>query len=406
MSLTRPEQVHAGLSLEDPPEPPPAAVTAPLSGPIEEYTVVHTGKPRGKPKKTIVEDQDEPLIDHTVALAKNSKKTKRLLKQQQKRQQKASSRVRNFLELPAELLQEILGHLLPTDVFRISQLNHATNDFIRQNEVAIAKDIMDRRYWVLRKCLPLPVPFHEVDETSKAALLNPSWQEKMNINRKPYQHIKPTDPQNVCSCPSCLLAWNNLNVVLDFSFFQWHLNHREPIPMIPRGTTPEWNVELIEAHARVIDKAMRSPLSYAAVLQTHLNSTTGTLLRQVRFPPKKQPIHRHNKLVAPLPAKTVHPIRLYHVTEKDAVEEDDKFLERDGKPSYEFPFHRDNYYSLLAYVPNRKWSKEEQRWMYYAQGSHERDLTWVRERFTPVDPPKSVEEDLSVRHLSQGWLTV
>ena len=358
----------------------------------EEYTFVHTGRPKGKPKKTQVEDDDEPLIDHTAPLAKNSKKTKRLQKQQQKRQQKASSRIRNFLELPPELLQEVLGHLLPTDIFRIMQLNRATREFILENETSIAKNIMDQRFWVLRNCLPLPTPFAEVDDASKAALLNPSWQEKTNINRKPYQHVKTIDPQRVCSCPSCLLAWNNLNVVLDISHFQWHLNHREPIPMIPRGTTPAWNTELTEHHARIVERAMRSQLDYAAILQTHLNSIVGTLLRQVRFPPK-QPIHRHNKNIAPLPAKTVHPIRLYHVTEKDAAKEDDTFLERDGKPSYEFPFHRDNYYSLLAYVPNRKWNKEEQKWVYYAQGFHERDLGWIRERFTPASPPKSADED-------------
>ena len=82
----------------------------------------------------------------------------------------------------------------------------------------------------------------------------------------------------------------------------------------------------------------------------------------------------------------MHPVRLYEVTEVDAAAEDDAFLERDGRPSYEVPFHRDNYYSLLAYVPNRKWSKEQQRWIYYAAGAHERDLAWIKDRFMPVTP--------------------
>ncbi|KAI6909205.1 hypothetical protein KC318_g8445 [Hortaea werneckii] len=376
------------------------ASVAPISGPAEEYTIVHTGKPKGKPKKRIEEEEDDdaPLVDHTAPLAKNSKKTKRLLKQQQKRQEKASSKVRNFLELPAELLQEVLGHLRPTDIIRVSQLNHATKNFIQEQEGAIAKDVMDRRYWVLRRCLPLPVYFEQVDQASKQALLNPSWQEKTAINRKPYQHIKTIDPEKVCSCPSCLLAWNNLNVVLDLAHFQWNLNHREPIPMIPRGTNPDWNIQLTDQHARIVQKAMDSPLAYAALLQTHLNTITGTLLRQTRPAgmAQKQPLHRHSKRAVPLPAKTVHPNLLYYLTEHDAMREDDEFLEREGKPSYEFPYHRDNYYNLLAYVPNRKWNKEEQRWVYYAQSFHERDLGWIRERFTPAPvsvAPQTVGED-------------
>ncbi|KAK5125096.1 hypothetical protein LTR85_000770 [Meristemomyces frigidus] len=372
---------------------PPQETTAPAekassiasSTQTEEYTIVHTA-PRKKPRNTASLDDDEPLIDTTEALAKNSKKLARLQKKQQKKQAKSSSKVHNFLDLPAELLQEILGHLRPSDVRYVAQINSATREFIRQNEVSIAKDITERRYWVLRRCFPLPVAFAEVDEASRAALLNPQWQERTGINKKPYSHIKALDAQQICSCPSCLLAWNNLNVVLDFAHFQWNLDHREPIPMLPRGSNPDWNRQLTDAHARIVEKAMISPLCYAAILERHLNSILGTLLRQVRFPPKV-PIHRHNKPMTTAAAKTVHPIRLYHVTESDAATEDDTFLERDGRPSYEMPFHRDNYYSLLAYVPNRKWSREEQRWMYYAAGAHDRDLMWVKDRFTPVSAP-------------------
>ncbi|KAK4549159.1 hypothetical protein LTR36_007617 [Oleoguttula mirabilis] len=355
------------------------------SSQAEEYTIVQTA-PRKKTKQVAVLDEDGPLIDTTEALAKNSKKLARLQKKQQKKQAKSSFKVHNFLDLPAELLQEILGHLRPSDVRRVAQLNTATRDFIQQNETSIAKDIIERRYWVLRRCFPLPLAFEDVEEPSRAALLNPRWQERTGINKKPYSHIKALDAQDVCSCPSCLLAWNNLNVVLDFEHFQWNLDHREPIPMIPRGSNPEWNRELTESHARTVEKAMGSPLCYAAILEMHLNSILGTLLRQARFPPKV-PIHRHNKPTAAAPAKTAHPIRLYQVTEKDASTEEDSFLERDGRPSYEMPFHRDNYYNLLAYVPNRKWSREEQRWVYYAAGAHERDLAWVRDRFMPVTLP-------------------
>ncbi|KAK5132842.1 hypothetical protein LTR08_008558 [Meristemomyces frigidus] len=364
----------------------------------EEYTIVHTA-PRRKAKKAAAYEDEQPLNDTTEALAKNSKKLARLQKKQHKKQGKESTRVRNFLELPAELLHEILSHLRPTDVARVSRLNHATRDFILQNETSIARDIMDRRFYLLRQSLPLPVAFEEVDEDSRPALLNPLWQERTAINQRLYTHIQPLNAQQVCSCLSCIQAWNNLNVVLDFAHFQWHLNNREPISMVARGAVPEWNLELTDSHARLVKQAMTSQLCYAGILEKHLNSITGTLLRQVRFPPKV-PMHRHNKPAYAIPEKTLQPVRPYQVTEVDAATEDDLFLEREGRHSYEMPFHRDNYYSLLAYVPNRKWSKEEQRWICYAAGAHERDLAWVRDRFMPTTSAESVIEKSRVKPVS------
>ncbi|KAK5696423.1 hypothetical protein LTR17_024224 [Elasticomyces elasticus] len=352
-----------------------ASIASLQASTAEEYVIVHSG-PRKASKKTIPVDDDEPLIDTTAALAKNSKKTRRTQKLQQKRQKKAAARDRpeSFLDLPAELLQEILGYLQPSELHRVQLLNHATRQFILQNERAIAKDILDRRYWVLQRCFPLPVPLEEVDEASRSALLNPRREKMTEVHKKPYQHIKPLDPRVLCSCPTCLVAWNNLNVVLDLAHFQSYLNTREPIPMIPRGTSPEWNTELTEAHAKVVQRAMISPLTYAAILEMHLSSI-------VRFPPQTR-VHQHNKMIS---TKTLHPNTLYSVTERDANGLD-KFLERDGalvRPSWDVPFHRDNYYGLLAYIPNRKWSREEYRWMYYAHGSHERDLEWTRRWFMP-----------------------
>lgn len=375
------EAVESVQAAQEQPALAEKAASTTTSHGSEEYTIVHTG-PRKKTKKTVhLDDDEEPLNDTTATLEKKSKKTGRLQKKLHKKQQKISTKVRNFLDLPAELLEEILGHLRPSDIFRVALLNHATREFVIQHETPIAKDIMDRRYWVLSRCFPLPVALKCLDGPSRAALLNPNWQEKTNINTKPYFHIKPLDQQRVCSCMSCLQAWNSLNILLDFAHFQHDLDNREPIPMIPRGTNPEWNSQLTGTHARIVEKAMSSPLTFAAILEKHLKSIVGTLLRQARFPPS-MPMHRHNK--AAVPAKTVHPIRLYHISEKDAAREDDSFLERDGKPSYELPFHRDNYYSLLAYVPNRKRSKEEQRWMYYdVSGAHARDIEWIRRFYMP-----------------------
>ncbi|KAK0909886.1 hypothetical protein LTR57_016148 [Friedmanniomyces endolithicus] len=378
------------------------STTSPL--PVEaEYTIVQSTRKVGR--KAAIQEDEEPLVDTTAAIAKNSKKTRRLQKQQQKRHQRAVARDRpeSFLDLPAELLQEILGYLLPSDVFRLQLLNSATRDFIQQNERAIAKDIMDRRFWVLQRCFPLPIRLDAVDEHTRLALLNPRREKMTEIHKKPYQHIKPLNPQEVCSCPSCLVAWNNLNVALDFAYFQGHLNHREPIPMIPRGSSPKWNSELTEAHAQIVEKAISSPLTYSAILEIHLDSTVGTLLRQVRFPPQTR-VHQHNKMIS---TKTLHPSTLYQVTERDA-NGSDEFLERDGalvRPSYDVPFNRDNYYSLLAYIPNRKWSTDERKWLYYARGAHERDLEWTRRWFLPKASDDGILQPVPVPSSQAGMKT-
>lgn len=376
----------------------PSTIPPPSS---ENFVVVQTAFRKTK-KKITKPEEDEPLVDTTAALAKNSKKTKRLVKQQQRKQAKAAlkPRLESFLDLPAELLQEILGYLEPTDLFRAQLLNQATRDFILHHERAIAKDVMDRRYSVLRRCFPLPVALGQVDAQTQTALLNPRRERMTEIHKKPYQHIKPMDTQKVCSCPSCLLAWNDLSVVLDFGHFQTNLDHREPIDMIPRGTEPEWNTRLTEKHAAIVEKAMARPLAYAAILQIHLKSIIGTLLRQTRSP-RHVPKHQHSKRLG---SKTVHPTLLYSVTERDDNGHDD-FLERAGRPSIgEFPFHRDRYYSLLAYVPNRRWVREQQIWVYYAQGAHERDLEWMRRWFLPR-PEDSRDDDAFLAQFRAAMVT-
>jgi hypothetical protein len=62
---------------------------------------------------------------------------------------------------------------------------------------------------------------------------------------------------------------------------------------------------------------------------------------------------------------------------EDVARETDAFLERSGPPSLDFPFHRDNYYMLEAYLPNRGWNAEEQRWMYVPESQHETDVQFI-----------------------------
>lgn len=269
-------------------------------------------------KKTKLIDEDEPLIDTTVALPKRSKKTDRAAKRLERKNQKEIARPKatSLLDLPTELLQHILSFLRPSDVFRFQRTAHALHDFVEDHENAIARDVIHRRYWVLSRCFQLPVPLKDVDPAAYPALLSQRRQDVLTTHRRPYQHVKSSDPQKACTCLHCVLSWNNLCLILDLAHWQKNLDEREPIPMISRGTSPEWNQRLIERNAAIVENAMFGHLLYyATILEKHLKTTMSTLSRTFRG------------------KKTVHPKRLYHFTNADAEKETDEFLERSGPHS-------------------------------------------------------------------------
>jgi hypothetical protein len=130
-----------------------------------------------------------------------------------------------------------------------------------------------------------------------------------------------------------------------------------PITTVERGKSPEWNHKLIEENAAVVTKALYQPLWYARLLEEHLQSTISSIRRHTNNKGNKRP--------------------RFPMSQDDARSEMDWFLERRGPPSMDFPFHRDNYYMLEAYLPNRGWNSEEQRWK-YMPSLHYRDVEMVK----------------------------
>ncbi len=338
-------------------------------------------------------EEDEPLNDTTTILPLHSRKTGRLQRKQQKKSlRKVHSDIKSFLDLPGELLIEVLSHLRPSDTFRLLRLTHFCRDFILENEIGIAVSLKQRRYWVLSQCFPLPIPLSDVEPFAHNALLSEKWQERLKIHRNPYQHIKHIDPTAVCSCMSCVLAWNNLNVILDLAHWQTNLSTRQPLPIIPRGQTPHWNVALLDEHASIIRRAMKSPLAHARILEKHLATTVSTIVRFSKWRKKGEKI-------------TIQKPRLYRLTDADAACETDQFLDRSGPPSYQPIYMRDNYYSVEAFVPNRKWDKEEQIWHYYSEWPkpHLNDLAWVVARFQDDDPATKERTRLHLSMSTGRW---
>ncbi|KAI1080330.1 hypothetical protein F5B20DRAFT_540245 [Whalleya microplaca] len=297
------------------------------------------------------------LEDKTEALTLRSKRTERAQKKQIRRARKATRQPQDFLSLPYELVLDILSFLQPSDIFNLQRVNRAFHGFILQEEERIARAIASWRYVCLDKCFRRPVLMENVDETIHSSLQCTERQELLTIHKKPYQHVLAPDPAEICTCLTCMLRWSALCLIVDFAHWQHNLDTGEPIPIIPRGRSPEWNQALIVANAGIVRKALRSPLWHARLLEAHLDSTSRSITRHAA--------NKGNKR------------RRFRMSREEMESGTDAFLERSGPPSFDFPFHRDNYYMLEAYLPNRGWSAELERWLYLPDEQHDRDIEFV-----------------------------
>ncbi|KAI0409120.1 hypothetical protein F4802DRAFT_233015 [Xylaria palmicola] len=307
----------------------------------------------------ICEDEElGPLEDKTEALTLHSKRTERARKKQAKKATEVKKSPGGFLcILPYELAMAVLTLLEPGDLFRLQRTSKPLRDFIAQEEVRIAQAVTSWRYACLEKCFRLPVLLADIDPAIHRLLQIPERQSILTIHRKPYQHIRPPEPAEVCTCLTCTLRWSALAVVVDFAHWQDHLDKGEPIPMVPRGKFPRWNETIIAAHAEIVGKALYSPLWYARLLEAHLSSTTRSIRRHIA--------NKGNKR------------RRFRMTDDDARSGTDAFLARSGPPSLDFPYHRDNYYLLETFMPNRSWIHDSSQWLYVPASQHDRDIEYV-----------------------------
>ncbi|KAI0599631.1 hypothetical protein F4775DRAFT_549191 [Biscogniauxia sp. FL1348] len=299
------------------------------------------------------------LEDKTEALTLRSKRTERLKKRQtRKAQEKSVKRSHDLLNLPYELVLNVLVFLGPRDIITLQRVNKTFHAFIAQEEHTIVRVINAMRFQCLEKCFRLPVLLSDVDPDMHSHLKNPVRQELMAIHRKPYyQHVQQPDPAEICTCLTCLLRWSALCLVVDFAYWQHHLDKGEPIPMIPRGRFPEWNQTLVARNAALVRKALYSPLCHSRLLEMHLNSTVRSIRR-----------HASNKSIQR---------RRFHMTQADVDSGADHWLSRSGPPTYDFPYHRNNYYMLESWLPNRSWSSDLKQWVYLPAEQHDRDLEFV-----------------------------
>ncbi|KAI2616784.1 hypothetical protein GGR54DRAFT_641376 [Hypoxylon sp. NC1633] len=310
-------------------------------------------------RRTDVSEDEElgELEDQTEALTIRSKRTERAKKKQAKKAKKISHQSHDLSSLPYELLLEILVLLRPSDVFNLQRASKAFRGFILQEEHRIARAIISRRYVCLEKCFRVPVLMEHMDPNIHPYVHSLERQEQLIILRKPYQHIQNPDPAEVCTCMTCVLRWAALCLVVDFAHWQQNLNEGEPIPMILRGKYPIWNQDLIASNAAIVRKALRSPLWHTRILESHLSSTVGSIRRHTANMGNKRYRFRMSK--------------------EEMESGSDLFLERSGPPSVDLPFHRDDYYLLEAYLPNRCWMKEQGKYLYVPAEQHDMDVRYM-----------------------------
>ena len=313
----------------------------------------------------IESDDEEPLEDRTAALQLHSKRTERQKKQQAKRDRKRDAII-SLAKLPTELLIESLTYLRPSDVLNFSRVNHRFQSLVDAHANVLGRSIIQQRYPLLAQCFVQPKLLDEIDAESRPLLVDERRQEFLGIHRKPYQHLQPPDQFFVCTCLSCILAWNNLCVALDFAHWQHNLNTGEPLPITLPGRNPEWNQDLVGRNAIIVRKALQNPLWYARILEIHLDSTIQAVTRQGK---NKGNRRKHVEM-----------------TDEEAAAGTDAFLSKPGPLSLEFPFRRDEYHMLEAYLPNRYWKKAEERWIYGTAIHHERDLAYVLRGGMPSQP--------------------
>lgn len=320
------------------------------------------------PSRTISITSSRVANDSTLTI--HSKRNERRRRKQQLKQPKPLNSNLTLLHLPFDALIQVLCLLRPSDNFRLARTCRPLHTFILDEyPIQIANSIIRWRYPCLEKCLRLPVPIYSIPHEYKEALLDEErlreWERDQR--RRPYQHIKALDPRSVCRCLTCLLRWNVMCLAVDFTHWQGVLDAGDVLPVIARGRQPEWNRNLLDVHAAVVEKALlgstsssrlASKLWYAVILEAHLESTVRSIRR-----------HRANKF-----NKRPH----FLMTDQDATSGTDAFLHAHGPPSVDFPFMRDNYYMLEAYLPNRSWFSEEGRWVYMPAEQHEKDIEVIR----------------------------
>ncbi|KAJ0164273.1 hypothetical protein CTA2_1381 [Colletotrichum tanaceti] len=319
---------------------------------------------------------DNDRVTAKRALNARSKKAERMKRKLEKKNaNSARHQTTHLLDLPNELLFNVLLQMRPSDVLSTLQTCKTLRDLVQHNEALLSRRLLSARYAVLAKCFRLPVSLDDIDPKLHVVLQYETRIQMLGIHRR-YQHIPQPDPFAACTCLTCVLRWQALFTIIDFNYWQENLASGQAIPVIPRDKIPEWNTTLQERTARIVLKALKSPLVHARILEMHLKNTCAAIKRQTE---NKGNQRRH-----------------FAMSKADEDSGTDSFLEREGPSTADMPFQRDGYDLLEVYLPTRTWLKNETRWAYMPADIHDRDLAWAATRWNPVFAAEPIPKDSEI----------
>lgn len=247
--------------------------------------------------------------------------------------------------------------LQPSDLITLLRVCKPIQGFILSEEKKISEDIIRLLYDCLAKSFRRPVHMEVVDSDLYIGLQSPDQLEmaaNMHKPQRPYQHVRAPDTSATCTCLTCVIRWNALCIAVDFEHWQKNLDNGQPITVIPRGSTPEWNQKLLDRNAKIVLHALHSDLFYTRILEAHLDSTVGSIRRHAQYKGNRR--------------------RRFRMTDDDVRRGTADFLERSGPPTMVLPYHRDDYYMLEAFMPSRGWIAAWSEWVYMPEEQHEKDL--------------------------------
>ncbi len=316
--------------------------------------------PTKEPAVQEAEGDLSPVEDLTQPLPLRSKRTERRRRKLEKLANRSSAlRPIGLLDLPYELLMAILELLRPSDLFALCRASRPLRAFFLAEEASIVRRVVNLRYPILERCFLRPVLMRDVAETIQPLLRSNDRPDLSHSHRIAHQNIPPPDDAFHCTCLTCVVRWNALCAVVDFARWQDNLDNGVPIPTIPRGSFPSWNRDLLARNRRVVLNSLTRPLWYARVLELHLDSTTRSIRR-----------HSLNKA-----DRRPH----FHLTEEEMRLGTDVFLQREGPPTFDYPYSRELYYMLEAFLPGRSWVVAHRKWVYVSQTQewHQNDLAML-----------------------------
>ena len=318
--------------------------------------------PTKEPAAQDTEGGLSPVEDLTQPLALRSKRTERRRRKLEKLANNSKSlalRPIGLLDFPYELLMNILELLPPSDLFALCRVSRPLRAFLLAEEASIVRRVVNLRYPILERCFLRPVLMRDVEPAIQLLLRSPDRPDLNLSHRAAHQNIPPPDDAFHCTCLTCVVRWNALCAVVDFARWQDNLDNGVPIPTIPRGTLPSWNRDLLARNRHVVLNSLTRPLWYARILEIHLGATTRSIRR-----------HSLNKA-----DRRPH----FRLTKEEMKLGTDAFLQQEGPPTFDYPYSRELYYMLEAFLPGRSWVVADRKWVYVSQTQewHQHDLAML-----------------------------